>query len=351
MKRFVYLGILLALALVLVGCNSAATEAPQEAGETAEVSAGEEAESVNPEDLTIAGLIHQEDQFGQMLKKGMEDAAADAGVNFVSSNYNMDDTKHIDLLNTYIAQNVDGIVSSIDENTGAIYEEAIEQGILVAGVNTSYENDFTTVQYSSDQASLGGGMNEYAINFINEQLDGKPVIHMLRLIMGNPIVNARGDAFLAGIEGAFGPEAAIPVSESAALDVAVAMQQVTDALTANPDINIIYAEAEPDGVGAIAAIETLGLEGQVFVFTTDCNEQMDGMLLDPESVVLQACSAQDPYYMGYYGTQDLIDTLLGVRTDFVLGENTIVPPTVLTKDNPEDVQAHLDMLQSFSGNE
>jgi hypothetical protein len=55
--------------------------------------------------------------------------------------------------------------------------------------------------------------------------------------------------------------------------------------------------------------------------------------------------------MGYYGTQDLIDTLLGVRTDFVLGENTIVPPTVLTKDNPEDVQAHLDMLQSFSGNE
>ena len=75
------------------------------------------------------------------------------------------------------------------------------------------------------------------------------------------------------------------------------MAVASDILTANPDIELIYAANEGGTIGAAQAVKKAGLEGKVFVFGIDGTEQLANMLLDPDNV-LQAVTAQQPFEVG-----------------------------------------------------
>ena len=76
-----------------------------------------------------------------------------------------------------------------------------------------------------------------------------------------------------------------------------AVAVASDILTANPDIQVIYAANEGGTIGAVQAVKKAGLEGKVYVFGIDGSEQLAKMLLDQDNV-LQAVTAQQPFKVG-----------------------------------------------------
>ena len=53
------------------------------------------------EELTVAGIVFQDDEFMNALINGMQQACDENGVNFVSSNSNNDQSREVELINTY----------------------------------------------------------------------------------------------------------------------------------------------------------------------------------------------------------------------------------------------------------
>ncbi|MEK6755611.1 MAG: substrate-binding domain-containing protein, partial [Bacteroidota bacterium] len=60
----------------------------------------------------IAGIVFQEDQFFRLVLFGMRDAAKKHGVELLEANSANKPDKEVQLINTYIANNVDAIVIS-----------------------------------------------------------------------------------------------------------------------------------------------------------------------------------------------------------------------------------------------
>ena len=329
-----------------VQANDAAdSEETQAAGDT-EDNGNVNVSGKDPSDITIAGLIHVESYIGTMMQQGMEDAAAKYGVNLLTTNYNSDSAKEAEAINTYVAQGVDGIVTGMSETMMDAYRQASEQGILISAVNAiTVGEEFMVSAITYDQAGLGRGAVDYAVDFIKENLDGKANVHIIRVMKGT-FVDARGDAFMEGLKEAFGEDAQL-VSESSTYVVSEALQQATDAITGNPDINIIYCEGEDALMGAYTAIENTGNAGKVFLFGIDGNQQLAERLLDENDVILQGTCAQDPYAFGYLGAENLILTLMGER-ESSKGEITYLTPIELNKGDLDTVQKYYDDLVAAS---
>lgn len=296
---------------------------------------------------TIAGLVHCENQWADMLMSGMEAAAKEYGFEFVYSNYNNDAVREAELVNTYVTQGVVGIIGSPSQTSASIYKEAVDAGVAVGFVNGSLDNDdFSVTFVRYDNYSLGVAAAEGAVDYIKENFDGKPVWHRFHYSAGTDC-DERGNAAMDVFAEAFGEEYGKPVSESATKDSAEAMQQVTDALTANPEINVIVCENEDQYNGARAAILALGKEKEVICTAVDCSAVMCEHILDPEDLILQGCGAQNSYDMGYQGCKNLCETILGTRTDYTPGAVELLEVPKLNKANLEGVQEFLDMLKSF----
>jgi ABC-type sugar transport system substrate-binding protein len=93
-------------------------------------------------------------------------------------------------------------------------------------------------------------------------------------------------------------------------------------LQANPDINLFWSANEGGTVGEAMAVKTLGLQGEVFVFGTDMNNQMGQMLQSPDNI-LQGVTGQAPYQMGYDALNTTMDVLAGEEVQELVTTPTI----------------------------
>ena len=78
--------------------EAAATEAP--AAEATEAAAEATEAPAADEEIVVAGIVFQDDQFMNMLTKGYQDAAADAGVKCLTDNTQNDQAKEVELIKT-----------------------------------------------------------------------------------------------------------------------------------------------------------------------------------------------------------------------------------------------------------
>jgi sugar transport system substrate-binding protein len=115
---------------------------------------------------------------------------------------------------------------------------------------------------------------------------------------------------------------------------------VTDMLTANPEIQVIYAANEGGTVGAVQAVRTAGLQGKVFVFGIDASEQLGNFLLDEDNVLI-ATTAQQPFDMG--------KTALDVAQKAVKGEaieaTYDIPGLALSRADRAAVEAYVSTVK------
>ena len=152
------------------------------------------------DDLTIAAIVFQQDQFFRTIQMGMAAAADAAGVTLLEGNSDSQPDKEISLIDTYIARGVDAIVISPVSGVASIppLARAKEAGIQVVTYNSTIDDASIPVSYlNSQQRDLGNTTGALAATFIAEQMGGEANVATLGFQALLPEISAdRVDGFL-----------------------------------------------------------------------------------------------------------------------------------------------------------
>ncbi|TVQ40126.1 MAG: sugar ABC transporter substrate-binding protein [Spirochaetaceae bacterium] len=286
----------------------------------------------------IAGIIFQNDQFFQVIQEGMRAAAADYGVELVLGNSDNDPQQEIELVNTYTVRGVDAIVISPLSETASVQalQQAYSDGIAVVLYNSPLAADFPVSYLNSSQTQLGSSTGAAAADFV-ESLDGDTIrVAVLAFDSLLPeISDARVSGFIDTLRASTNKRVEIVSRQDGWLSE-MALQTAGDILTANPDIDLIYAANEGGTVGSVQAVRNAGLAGQVKVFGIDATAQLAGFLLDDDDV-LQAVTGQQPFIIGYDAVEAAVRHLNGESVE----KTVIVPGVLLERQDPAGIQEWL----------
>ncbi|MDR0721068.1 MAG: substrate-binding domain-containing protein [Treponema sp.] len=290
-------------------------------------------------EVVVAGVVFQEDQFMKLLTLGYQDAAKAAGVRVLLGNTGNDQAKEAELINTYVAQKVSGLViAPLNPATSIPVLEKASSSIKVATTNTNLTNaPFIVGGYTSDNVNLGATSGEAAGKFIREKLGGKAKIAILQFKSQLPEQSAdRVNGFIDAVK-KLNPDVEIVADQDAWLQDR-AVQVAGDILTAHNDVNIIYGANDGGTIGSVMAVKNAGLAGKCFVFGIDTGDQQLAMLRDSDNI-LQAVTGQDPYQMGYNAMQVLIDAVQGKDFSATRGKTIIVPGLLVSRSDPAGIDA------------
>jgi simple sugar transport system substrate-binding protein/ribose transport system substrate-binding protein len=273
------------------------------------------------------------------MVQGYEDAGAEFGLKILTANTNNDQAKEAELIQTYIAQGVNGIAIAPLSQDASIpnLQEAASQGIQIAITNMNLAGDPSWLAggYTSDDATNGKIVGTNAVEFIQANITGP--VNVAQVDFDHQIPEqskARYNGFYAGLD-----EAGLEYTKAAAVSANMqddALTKVTDMLTAHPEINVIWASNDGGTIGAAMAVQQAGLAGKVFVFGYDGGDQQTSMILSGDNILIGVV-AQDPYAQGYNAVKSLALTLLD-QANPDAGKITVVPGTYLSVSDRDAVE-------------
>ena len=321
-EKTVFSFLLVAILALLVGCSTKQKEQPKK---------------------RIAGIVFQEDQFFRLILFGMRDAATKNGAELLEANSDGKPDKEVQLINTYIANNVDAIVISPLSTKASVsaLTRAHEKGIAIITYNTTVESDVPASFIDSDQSDLGASTGRAARAYVERKLGGKAQI---ALISGRSQVPEQNNMRIGGFQSEITklPGVRIVADQDAWL-AEQAVKKVGDILTANPSVDIIWAANEGGTVGAVMAVKNAGKAGKIAVFGTDNSEQLSNFLLDDDHI-LQAVTGQRPFDIGSKAVEAAINVLKGQKVE----KRVSLPGILLSRDKPEEVRQFKEHLKRLT---
>lgn len=292
-------------------------------------------------DRTIAGIVFQQDQYMKTVQMGMRAESEASGVELLDANSDNKLEKETQLIDTYIARGVQAIALTPLSADGSIpaIKKAVDAGITVITFGTTVNSDLPKASITSSNIDLGNASGSEASAFLKKIAPDRKV--KIATVAFKSLLpeqsNDRVNGFLDKVK-----DQVEVVSQQDAWLTEKAIAVVSDILTANPDIELIYAANEGGTIGAVQAVKKAGLEGKVYVFGIDGTEQLGNMLLHPDNV-LQATTAQQPFEVGRLAIKAANAVLDGKPVE----QNQSVPVLPLSRNNPDGVKAFLEDLKKL----
>lgn len=275
--------------------------------------------------------INQQALFFNQINAGARDAARAAGAELVVFNANDNPAAQNDAIETYIQQKVQGLVVVAIDVNGVMpaVQAAAAAGIPVVAVDAILPPGPQKAQVGVDNAEAGAMLGGVFLDHVRSNMGGRAKLGVVGAL-NSYIQNVRRKGFEDAVRGASGVTLAQVVDGRNVQDAAMSAAETL--MTANPDLTAIYATGEPALLGAIAAVESQGRQGNVRIFGWDLTAQaIRG--LDAGHVV--AVVQQDPAGMGAAAVRALA-TLSGGGT---VPAQIAVPVTIVTKANVEPYRA------------
>ena len=350
MKKLLALFLALTMSLTLAACSGGT---PSESKAPADESKAPATESKAPDNeggkKLIAGMVFQEDQFFKLLSAGYEAAAKDLGYEIQLTNTNNDQSKETEALNTYAAQGVVGVaISPLNTQVSpAAVEDAHNAGMEIAICNAARDAfPYAVASFSADNYAFCKQTGEAAVKFIQENYDADRVLKIGVVQFKTQVPEQSADrvgGFFSALDEA-GVKYEI-VSDQDAWLQDMAVETAGDMISANPDLDLIYAANDGGTVGSVMAVENAGKAGQIYVFGTDGSEQIVS-LLKADTNILQAVTAQDAFQIGYSTVEALINKLEG-KTVEGEGKTNIIPGIPLVRGETETLDKYLTDLQGM----
>lgn len=246
-------------------------------------------------DIRIVVVTHGQaaDPFWNVVKNGVDDAAADLGVIVeyqAPSTFDM--VAMSQLIDAAVASEPDGLVVSIPDPDALedSISAAIDAGIPVISVNSGSDvaADFGVLAHIGQteyEAGFGGGQRMAEA--------GATTVLCVNQEVGNVALDLRCQGFTDAMEEAGGTVEVLAVDLADPTD---AQNRIDAALVSNPDIDAVFTLGPTGAAPALAALEDAGLLGEILLATFD---------LSPE--VLEAIDAgnmlfaidQQQYTQGY----------------------------------------------------
>ncbi len=329
MKKILAFILAVVMVLSLAACSSSEAPAPTD------TPAANETETTNTpaeEELVVAGIVFQDDQFMNMMTKGFQDAANDAGVKCLTDNTNNDQARETELINTYLGQGVKGLaIAPLNGDASvAALKAADAQGMKVALTNIDLANvDFIVAGYTSNDYNNCYLAGTEAAAIIKEKLGDEKV--NVAVVQFKSLLPDQSGARVEGYTTAL-KDAGISfeiVADQDAWMQDTALETASAILTAHPETNVIITVNDGGTIGSTMAVQNAGLADQVMVFGHDGSDQISSMVYDDASP-LQAVVAQDPYGQGYKAMSAIISALKGKDYSATAGKCTYLDGIILS---------------------
>ncbi len=355
MKKTLAIAIALIMTFSLAACSQSqpaasnpSPEAPAQTQEAEQPAPEPAQEPASGGSKVIAGLVFQEDQFFKLLASGYAAAAKDRGYEIQQTNTNNDQAKETEVLNTYASQKIAGVaISPLNTQVSpASVKAAFDAGLKVAICNSAIDAfPYAVASFSADNLAFCRQTGDAAAEFIKNTYPEDKVIKVGVVQFKTQVPEQSADrvnGFLSGLEAAGIKFEVIADQDAWLQDMAVA--KVGDMISANPDLDIIFAANEGGTVGTTMAVENSGKANSIYVFGTDASEQIVGLLKDGNNV-LQAVTGQDPFAIGYSTVDALINDIEGQPVDGA-GKTNIIPGIPLNRGDVAGLDTFLEDLKS-----
>ncbi len=194
----------------------------------------------------------------QNVEKGMRARAEELGIELEVVDANLDMAKQVAFAEDLMAKNIDVLVITPVQQEGAepIVKKAKMEGVPLIIEASAVKGMTTMVAICDYDCGYKGGVE--AGKYVQEKLGGKARILAIDLPMLRPCV-LRVDGFYDGIKTII-PDAEIVHRLDGQGLKDHALQVTTDALTADPDVNVIYGCNDDSALGALQAYKAAGLD-------------------------------------------------------------------------------------------
>ncbi len=269
-------------------------------------------------------------EFFLAFTAGMESAAADRDVEFLTAIADDNPEKNIQQIESFLARGVGALMyQPLDmASQKPILDQAIADGIFVPGL-ISYPS---TLQIAASQYDIGFTQGKAAADWAVENLGGVAEVHYFNLDTVGPQLVLRHDGVLDGL--ATGGDGITVVSDlGAGITTEDGFEIMTTVLQAHPGIDIVLGGDSPV-VGAYKAIEQSGMDmSQMYLSGVDGDKQ--ALALIKEGGAYKASIAFPWQLMGYGIGQFSADWLEGKEVPRIM----VAAPTLV--NSPEIVEEFL----------
>jgi ribose transport system substrate-binding protein len=337
MRRRQILAVLLAasLAVLLAACGAQVRDSG--GGGESQGGGGGEGENA-PVQLAVVPKAIGFD-FWEQVRLGAECAAKKASgeveVQWDGVTAETDVNGQVNLLQNFITQGVDGLVYAATDAKvlSKVTQSAKQQGVTVVNIDSGTDPQPSDVPvFATDNVAAAEKVPDLMAKELGEE-GGE--VAFIPFQQGTLTNEQREEGFKKGLEQH--PELELVAEQSSQSDYNKALQVTEDILTANPNLDAIFAANEPGVLGAAEAVRQAGKAGDIVIIGWDASpEEIQGV----EDGVISALVVQNPFRMGYDGTNAAIKIIReGAKVE---SEDT--GATIVTKDNLQDpeVQSVLD---------
>ncbi|MGH3089812.1 MAG: ABC transporter substrate-binding protein [Rubrobacteraceae bacterium] len=241
----------------------------------------------------------------------------------------------VNLLQNFITQGVDGLVYSPSDARvlADVSQQALDQGLTVVNVDTRTDPQPEEAPvFATDNVAAARQVPD----LLAEELgpDGGKIA-FLPFQPGSSTNDARTRGFKEALEDH--PELELVAEQSSQNDFTTALRVTEDILTANPDLDAIFAANESSTVGAAEAVQQAGKAGDIVIVGWDVSPDLLQGIRDG---VISAIVVQNPFKMGYDG----VDAAVRIIREGASVESEDTGSTIVTRENLSDpeVQAVLN---------
>jgi ABC-type sugar transport system substrate-binding protein len=244
--------------------------------------------------------------------KAWDEAEPGAEVVFAQGKSGTDDEGVIAAIQSMVTQGVDAI--AITPTSPAVADElqkAVDAGIPVVLIDNDIPDwDGKTAVVATD--NYAGG--QLAGEWLKENLPEGAKLAILQGVLGNPSLDARVDGMLETL----GDHATVVATTPTDCDQTKGLDAGQDILTANPDLDAIYAACGPPLTGALEAIKSSGKSGLITVGFDASPDEVASILAGEQT----ASVAQFPAKMGSLGVQAAFDAAKGKSVEKLIDTGT-----------------------------
>jgi len=242
----------------------------------------------------------------------------------------------VNLLQNFITQGVEGLVYAATDAKvlSQVTRSALDQGLTVVNIDSGTDPQPEQVPVvATDNVAAAERATELLAKKLGEE-GGK--VAFIPFQPGTATNDTRAKGFKNVMKK--NPQLELVATQSSQSDYNTALRVTNDILTANPDLDAIYAANEPGVLGAAEAVRQSGKTGEITIVGWDTAP--DEIKAVKEDVVT-ALVAQNPFRMGYDGVNLAVK---GVRNPDAKLQSIDTGAALITKENVNDpeIQALLN---------
>lgn len=248
--------------------------------------------------------------FWLSVRAGAEAAGQKFGVEILWNGppQETDYDRQMQIVDSMLTQHVDGIAVAATEKKALnrSLDRAAELKIPV----TVFDSGVDSTNYMTFVATNNYEGGKLAARELARLVGGQGKVAMIMNAPGSASTMDRERGFEDVLKAEF-PKIEIAARQYSMSNASKGRAAAENILSAQSDLNGIFASSEPSSMGAALALKSRGLSGKVKCVAFDAS---DPLIEDLKGGTLDAIVVQDPFKMGFEAVKTLVDKLNGVTS-------------------------------------